>query len=495
MAIVATINRPLRVSAARPALLKEFVRTVRRQDLFLREQHLLVAVSGGPDSIALLSLLDRLRSSWRLSLTVVHFNYGLRGLESDGDESFVQVCCAERDIPLVVQRPQLHTSRKHSSLQAVAREVRYAAMAQLADELGADRIVLGHTANDQAETILMWMLRGAGLTGLAGMPYVRDARIIRPLLPSTRENVLAYLAEARLSYRQDSSNGSSKYRRNRIRHEVMPAMVQVAPAAVRILQRQADLLREDERYLEEVAQECFERLVKTSTDGMQHLDRTGFAALSTAIQRRLLRTLLRAYDKQSRASGFQVIESVRKFLLSGRPGASLSLKRARLCLGRGAAPARFSPGNMKSRIPLNAGEDDDLRLSVPSSVHWSKTDQQIHTQRMSRREAEQTAGAPSKRLGLFDADRLSGPLTIRTWQAGDRFCPQGMRGRSKKLQDFFTDRKVGRLERMRIPLLVGPEGIAWVVGFRQDERYAVNERTTSCIAVSVSESEHREGVR
>lgn len=495
MAIGTTTNRPLRVGTVRSALLKEFVRTVRQQDLFLRGQHLLVAVSGGPDSIALLSLLDRLRSSWRLSLTAVHFNYGLRGLESDGDESFVQACCAERGVALIVQRPRLHKSRKNSSLQAVAREVRYAAMAQLADELGADRIVLGHTANDQAETILMWMLRGAGLSGLAGMPYRREARIIRPLLASTREDILAYLSDERLSYRQDSSNASTRYCRNRIRHELVPAISRVAPSAVHILQRQADLLREDERCLEKVTQEWFKRLVATNTAGTLDLDRKGFAAAPAAIQRRLLRMLLRAYDKQSRASGFQVIESVRKFLLSGRPGASLSLKRARLLLGRGAAPARFSPGNIKSQIPLNTGEDDDLLLSVPSSVHWSKTDEQIHAQLMTRKKAEETTGEPSRWKGLFDADRLTGLLMIRTWRAGDRFCPQGMRGRSKKLQDFFTDLKVGRLERARIPLLVGPEGIAWVIGLRQDERYAVREQTTRCVVVSVKDAVNREGVR
>ncbi len=398
-------------------------------------------------------------------------------------------------MPLVVQRPRLHKSRKNSSLQATARDIRYAAMAQLADELKADRIVLGHTANDQAETMLMWMLRGAGLSGLAGMPYMRETRIIRPLLSSIREDVLVYLAEEEQLYRQDSSNDSSKYHRNRIRHELVPAMARVAPSALQILQRQADLLREDERCLEGVAQESFERLVTTNKSGIQDLDRKGFAALSAAIQRRLLRKLLRVYDEQGRASRFHVVESVRRFLLRGKPEASLSLKQARLVLGRGSASISFRRGDVERRSALKYGEDDRRVLSVPSSVQWGKTNQQIHVQLMSRRKAEQTAVAPSKWQGLFDADRLSEPLTIRTWQAGDRFCPLGMRGRSKKLQDFFTDLKVGRLERAHIPLLVSPEGIVWVVGLRQDERFAVRECTTRCFMVSVSQSENREGVR
>ncbi|MEK7235071.1 MAG: tRNA lysidine(34) synthetase TilS, partial [Nitrospirota bacterium] len=252
MAVETAIMRPSSKSAARPALLTQLVRMVRQHQLFAPGQHLLVAVSGGPDSIALLSLLHRLAQSWRLPLTVVHCNYGLRGAESDGDESFVLAFCQERHLALVVHRPTLVKRRQRSSLQATARDARYGFMKQLAHEVGADAIAVGHTANDQAETVLMWMLRGAGMTGLAGMPYAREDRIIRPLLASTREEVLAYLDHEGLTYRRDSSNEKPLYHRNRIRQELLPVITRLAPAAVRMLQRQADVLREDERYLEQV---------------------------------------------------------------------------------------------------------------------------------------------------------------------------------------------------------------------------------------------------
>ena len=132
----------------------------------------------------------------------------------------------------------------------MARDARYDFMKQLAHEVGADRIAVGHTANDQAETVLMWLLRGAGMAGLAGMPYVREDRIIRPLLAATREEVVAYLDHEGLSYRRDSSNEKPLYHRNRIRKELLPVITRLAPAAVRVLQRQADLLREDEQYLD-----------------------------------------------------------------------------------------------------------------------------------------------------------------------------------------------------------------------------------------------------
>jgi tRNA(Ile)-lysidine synthetase, N-terminal domain len=146
-------------------------------------------------------LSSRLARPWRLTLTAVHCNYGLRGAESDGDESFVKTFCHDRHLSLVIHRPKLLKRRQRSSLQAAARDARYDFMKQLAHEVGADYIAVGHTANDQAETVLMWMLRGAGMAGLAGMSYAREDKIIRPLLDSTREEVLAYLDHEGLTYR------------------------------------------------------------------------------------------------------------------------------------------------------------------------------------------------------------------------------------------------------------------------------------------------------
>ena len=486
MLVETPMARPPSRSTARPALLTELVRTVRQHELFVPGQHLLVAVSGGPDSVALLSLLHRLVQSWRLTLTVVHCNYGLRGAESDGDESFVRDFCQERHLPLVTHRPLLVKRRQRSSLQAMAREARYAFMRQLAHEVEADRIVVGHTANDQAETVLMWMLRGAGMTGLAGMPYVREDRVIRPLLASTREEVLAYLDQEGLSYRRDSSNEKPLYHRNRIRRELLPVVMKLAPAAVRLLQRQTDVLREDERYLEQVTSDLVRRLVSRASGGEQQVDRQAFIELPVALQRRLVRAILRTYDAEGRASSLRLVDSVRQIFLKGKSGAQLSLRQAlvvleqdtvRFCSLSGACTAAASSGH---------GQSESLRLSVPVTVYWAGTNQQIHVQRMARREAEQGGAAPSAQRAVFDADRCSGPLVVRSWRAGDRFVPQGMKGNSKKLQDFFTDRKVPRQRREALPLLVAPEGILWVVGMRQDERFAVRSETVNCLVVSVN---------
>jgi tRNA(Ile)-lysidine synthase len=481
------VLKPSSRSSSQPALLSQLVRTVRQQRLFHPGHHILVAVSGGADSIALLSLLHRLADPWHLRLTVAHCNYGLRGAESDGDELFVSAFCQERELPLVIQRPMLAKRRQSSSLQAAARKARYDFMMQSAQEVGADRIAVGHTANDQAETILMWMLRGAGMAGLAGMPYVRGEKIVRPLLASTREDVLAYLELEGITYRLDSSNEKPIYHRNRIRRELLPLITQLAPAAIRVLQRQADLLREDEQYLEAVVRNLIRELVSYDSGSVQRLNRRAAMELPVALQRRLVRAVLRTFDGEGNASTVRVVESVRLALLKGRSGTRLSLKKVLVRVDQRSV--RFSPVTeiCESGPGSEQKKNECLNLSVPSTVYWAGTNQQIDVQHMTLRDAEQGRSALSAERVLFDADRFSEPLQVRPWQPGDRFFPQGMKGKSKKLQDFFTDRKIARHRRENIPLLVAPEGILWVVGMRQDERFIVTENTTSCLVVSVSD--------
>jgi tRNA(Ile)-lysidine synthase len=477
------------VRRTKPALLKRMMRTIREQRLFAPGHHLLVAVSGGPDSTALLSLLGRLTASWRLTLTAIHFNYRLRGSESDEDEAFVAAFCRERQIPLIVQRPTLAKRRRTSSLQALARDARYEAMKSSAREIGADRIVVGHTANDQTETVLMWMLRGAGLAGLAGMPFVRENLIVRPLLTATRDEIVEYLKQEGLPYRQDSSNETSSYRRNRIRRELVPVMMQIAPSIIHVLQRQAEVLREDERYLGKAADTLYATAVKQDLRGGQRLERQSFVSLPVALQRRLVRLVLRATDGERRSPSLPVVETVRRFFLSGAQGAKLALRYVELTRDRDGF--RIDP---KGQGPKEAAKVSgtstglEVGLPIPSTAYWPRTKQHIHVQIMTRGEVEPFLKKPSSSRAVFDADRFSGPLLLRNWRPGDRLYPCGMKGKSKKLQDLFTDWKVTRCDRQAIPLLVAREGILWVIGRRQDERFLVRASTSRCLVATITES-------
>lgn len=472
-----------------PPLLHRMVRTVRTKDLFRDNHHLLVAVSGGPDSMALLSLLDCLRSGWSLTVTAVHCNYGLRGSESEGDQEFVITRCKELDIPLHIRRFQLPVRSKQSSLQAIARDLRYQAFVEIAEQCGADRIVLGHTADDQAETILLWLLRGAGLTGLSGMPAARDGTIVRPLYEIGRQEILAYLWDSKLQFRDDSSNAKPLYLRNRIRHELVPLLNRLAPASLRALRRLADICCEDDRYLDQQAAALFDPAVIWESAWSWALDRAQFLTFPRALQRRGIRNLIRKSLNQQYTLGLRTVDRVIRIAAKGESGSHLDVRGGHMTVTD--RHLRFVLHH-ESFIAYDRDQSVYLpqHLTVPGALMWPGTGQRLHVQ------PQTCSGAPAQpERGwiVVDADRLSQPLMVRSWSPGDRFQPCGMHGHSKKLQDFFTDLKIPKSARSRIPLVVAPEGIVWVVGYRQDQRWFPTAATKRCLVFTVEDLPPREG--
>jgi len=367
-------------------------------------------------------------------------------------------------------------------------------MKSLAHELHADRIVTGHTANDQAETMLMWMLRGAGLTGLAGMPFIREKIIARPLLKTTRDEILSYLKQEGLSYRQDSSNLTGLYRRNQVRRDLLPVMEDITPGIVRLLERQADVLRADDAYLEQVVDELYRSLITVDAEGDQRFERQAVDALPNALKRRLVRHILKGTDRDQRAPSLRVVESVLRFLSGKSKGRRVSLRGADVVRDRERVVVirrrrQDHASDRRSLIPA-AGP---VPVVVPSTVYWPGTGQEIHVQEMTRQEAEPLLKHRTRERAVFDMARLSAPLVLRPWQAGDRIHPRGMGGKSKKLQDFFTDSKLSREARMRVPLLASPEGILWVVGQREDERFVARKSTSRCLVATVQSQAKSEG--
>ncbi len=454
-----------------------------------RGQHVLVAISGGPDSVALLSLFHHLHVSWQLTLTAVHCNYGLRGIESDGDQQFVETFCRELGIPLYVRTVELRERPPRSSLQAMARVLRYQVFTEVAKQCGADRIAVGHTADDQAETVLLWMLRGAGLTGLSGMPASRDQNIVRPLYDARRQEILTYLDHAQLTFREDSSNGKPLYLRNRIRHELMPVLKRLVPSSVESLCRLADLCREDDRYLDQHVATLFCTNEASRPDGGWTIQQAVFGGLSTIVQRRILRAQLRQNDLKQRSPNLRVVERVIQTVSEEKWGSIIPLRGG--CLVVEQDEIRFTPLDTGTTCRDTCPEMPAQVLSIPGSVVWPGTGQLIQVQ-------HQAGGHNGKTLGkdyiVVDAQLLSQPWRLRGWLPGDRFHPFGMSGHSKKLQDFFTDQQVPAEIRKRVPILVAPEGIVWVVGYRQDQRWVPTTTTDEqCLVLTVEGSAFSEG--
>jgi tRNA(Ile)-lysidine synthase len=437
-----------------------------------------------------LTLLHRLVSRWRLRLTAVHFNYGLRGHESDEDQAFVMSLCDVLKVPLRCVPLDVRTRPQRVSLQAQARDVRYRAMTRLAEDVGADRIAVGHTADDQVETILLWMLRGAGITGLAGMPVQRDGMIIRPLYEVRRREVLDFLSATGQVYRQDSSNAKPIYARNRIRHQLLPVLSQIAPAAVDALCRMGDLCREDDRYLEDQTVRVWASLVQPDGAGGYSIDRIGLQVQPLTLQRRLLREVFRRMHPSRRPPSLATVEAVRRLL-------SLKQGGTRRCTG--GVYVRVTPNALfvQSAKAVALPQESEVvverhSVQIPSVVEWAGTRQRIRVQEGTREAAHQLSASPGWVM-IVDADLLSYPLHIRPWRAGDRFVPSGMKGRSKKMQDYFVNLKIPVSRRGRIPILDSPQGIVGVLGFRQDERFQVSDCTRRCVVISIDEISVTEG--
>jgi len=473
-------------TAIRHKLERHVAESARTRQLFAAGDHLLVAVSGGPDSVALLSVLTSLAPSKQLTVSALHVNYGLRGKESEDDARFVSRLCAELGVPLTCERIDLSSPsnrRKGMSLQARARDARYAALQHAAAAIGASKIALGHTADDQAETLLMWMLRGSGAAGLAGIRPVRDAVYVRPLLDVSRAGVLAYLKAKALVFRTDSSNAKPVYLRNRIRHELLPLLKQFNPAVVDALTRQADILRDEDACVDQWVSEWVGRHVRPGDDRSLAIPRAALLELPVALQRRVIRRVMQQAAGGLHGPTFGAAEAVLEKIVRGRSGSSLTLRGVHVA--REYHLIRFHSGRSAGRhdredaMRCTAG----LSLGVPSVTVWPPTGQIIRLRFADALDARASGG---RQTAHFDADRFTHQLEVRSWQAGDVFHPQGMVGRRKKLQDYFSDIKLPRERRAGVPVLVAPEGILWVAGHRADHRFRVTPSTRRIVTAELA---------
>ena len=440
-------------------------RTLRKHALVEPGSRVIVALSGGPDSVALTWLLGELAETGLVSVVgLAHFNHRLRETALR-DEAFCCDVAARLALPIETGSADIRAlaSERRSSIEDAAREARYAFLEQAADRLGADRIAVGHTRNDQAETFLLRVVRGAGPRGLASI-HPRVGRIIRPLIDTTREEVLEYLARQGLVYCDDETNRDLGNPRNRVRLELLPYLRQhLAPDIVAVLAREAAIARDDAEWLEQEAAEQESRCVRSDRASID-LDAGALGGLPPAVARRVIRrALLRAAP--GRFVSFEHVEAVLDLSRQGaRGGIDLAGQRAtrrgdRITLTHGARAAESRP----------AVSDRAQTLPVPGDVVLGDLGWAIAAE---RRVADDgmLAGLSARALEVaVDAAAVAEPLSVRTRRPGDALHPLGLGGR-KKLQDLFVDKKIDRSERDRTPLVVDAmDRIVWVVGLTIEE--------------------------
>lgn len=452
------------------------LRFIRKHNLVRENELLVVGVSGGPDSVCLLHVLASLRNTLGIKLHIAHLNHVLRGAESDGDADYVSALVRKLEIPATIERRDVkaHQKKHRLSVEEAAREVRYAFFSEVAYSLGADTVAVGHTADDQIETILMHLVRGTGLAGLRGMqplsnlrsPGVNSLKIVRPLLETGRVETEAYCAAHNLSPRSDSSNQLPDYLRNRIRSQLIPLLREYNPDIDKALLRLASAADSDLTYIGAETSRLWGSVAREQSEGVA-IDRAEFSRLQPALKRHLVRSALQRLLGELRDIESVHIESLVE-ALEKPAGKRLSLPKGLAFHGDydyGLITAK------KSQLSPLPDLDGEHLLNIPGETEFCGW--KVRSRILKRRSEE---SGEEKMKACFDLDVVGRELTVRARRCGDRFQPLGMES-PKKLQDFMVDAKIPRAWRDNVPLVCSPQHILWVVGWRIDHRARVTAST------------------
>ena len=472
------------------ALAARVLRAVRAAGLIGPGDRVVVAVSGGPDSVALLHLLREMAPSLGADVVAAaHLHHGLRGEAADADEQFCREMASRLGVPIVVEHADVGTLARGErlSLEHAGHVARARFYARAMEQAGATLVATGHTRDDQAETVLLRVLRGAGTRGLGGI-HPRRGRVVRPLLGVARAEIARYLAARSLPSRDDATNRDVRIARNRVRHEVLPLVERrFSPRVGAALARTAALARDDEACLAALAREASGRLVRESPEGLA-IARDGLCALATALARRVVREALGRVA--TRAVGAAQVDQALGIALRGRPGAMLDLPRVRLRLSpdavtltaRAGVAAPASAGSWRSS-PAAAAP-----LPVPGALCHAPSGRVVSADLLGPGDVQSVVGAHGAPgdLAAVDAARVGPALFVRSRRPGDWLRPAGLGGR-KKLQDLFVDRKVPRAERDRVPIVVDAhDRVVWVAGHSVSEEFGVTPATTGVLLLRVS---------
>jgi tRNA(Ile)-lysidine synthase len=421
---------------------------------FLASKKLLLATSGGLDSMVMAHLFHKLN----YEIALVHCNFQLRGVESFGDQKFVQDYAEVKDIPIFVTQFDTEAFAKDYKLstQVAARDLRYNWFYELLETESYDYILTGHHADDNVETFLINLSRGTGLGGLVGIPEQND-KIIRPLLLFSREEIANYANQNGIEWREDSSNASDKYLRNKIRHDLVPLFKELNPKFIASFQKTQSFLQESQQMVDDASIMVYQQVAKQEEDEIrfdlnqlrklpnyrsylyQWLNEFGFLAWDDV------------YDLVESQSGKQVFS----------PNFRLLKDRDYLIL---------FPINSELEVQEYFIAKDTKEINIPLNLSFSKVS---------------NISVPSNTAIFVDLEKLDFPLVLRRWRQGDYFYPFGMEGKSKKVSKLFKDEKLSLIEKENVWILWSGETIVWVVGIRQDERFRIDDTTQNILKIQL----------
>ncbi len=445
------------------SLLERVSASILRYSLLKGGERVLVGVSGGPDSMCLLHLMHRLKGTFEIDLNSVYVNHNLRPEEVGNEILFCRSLSESLGVDFTVKSIDVRSfaNERRLTIQEAARELRYKAFEEAASETGADRVALAHHADDQVETFIMRLLRGAGPKGLAGIP-ARRGKFIRPLIDIEKKDIEEFLSSEGIPFVLDSSNLKGDYLRNKIRHSLLPSLREINPNLTETILHTVQILGDDERYFDLLVTKALMKSVSRKTAQKIELFLVPLESMEPVHLRRLLRRAMESVEGL-RGVGFTHVEDITKLIKDGRSGDRLSLP------GDIRAIRDYSLLVITSEKPVVLSEYD-LHPDETLAIREAGIAIRALTKGIQRDSCD------NKTSILLDAAGVTFPLKVRPRKAGDFFYPLGF-GKRKKLQDFFVDEKVPRDERDRIPIVLSGRDIVWVAGYRGDNRFRVSDTT------------------
>ena len=434
-----------------------------------------LGVSGGADSLALLHILSELRE-YNLNLTVAHLNHGIRGEEADGDSKFVEAAAHSLGLQFEYKKVDTIAYKEQSklSLEDAARTLRYDFFNEVQNKVNASKVATAHTLDDQAETVLMRLLRGSGLRGLSGIPPVSRGYIIRPLLFVSRSEIEEYLKSKGVEWVEDSTNKSIEYLRNRLRLDLIPALENYNPQIIETLARTAGILRADHEFISTEAEKRFVNIFRNNGPGEFIGDLSKYGETVKSLRLSTLRLAVEKSNESLKDVSYAHITAADDFLLSDSASGEVELPEGTVI----AKGYDIFLVTKKSRLA------HQFSYTIESQGKWRFPGFEVEIELTH----SETLDTHDESTVYFDPEYIEFPIQVRSFKPGDRFMPLGMKS-EKKMQDYFTDTKVPRFLRKRVPIFISKGEIFWIGGMRIDERAKVKRQGQELLRFKLSGQE------
>jgi tRNA(Ile)-lysidine synthase len=454
---------------------------------------ILVGVSGGPDSLCTLDVLERCG----YSPVVAHFNHKLRP-EADAESEVIRQLAEKRNLPFIKGEIDVRTlaEKGHQSIEEAARNARYRFLFTTADRVVAQAVAVGHSADDQAETVLMHLLRGAGLDGLSGMviralpnAWSEQIPLVRPLLGVWRAQIIEYCQEQGFDPIIDSTNQDLTFFRNRIRHELLPNLESYNPSIRKVLWRTAEVLRGDMELVNQAVDTAWQECLVSEGSNYVVIDPQPASQQPLSVQRHLIRRAIASLRPGLRDIGFNTVEQVRKYFQDSQPPAEIDLIAGLKLLSE---PGRIWLAEWETDIPSSEWPQilEEVLLPIPGAFDlpngWRLTVEKVTTTNITRSQAQNNFDPYQ---AWIDAKHIQEPLIVRPRREGDRFLPFGMDGHSIKISDFMINEKLPRRARRSWPLVCCAEQIVWVPGYRLAHPFCITDSTTQAVQLKLMRSD------